>query len=194
MEKNKGQKLIAAIYLATGHLSDNDPLKQELRLRSMELLKPVEHKEAVKAIDTLLGAAVITKTISEKNASIISFEMHRFSNQSGSDTEETITELFVQPIAQKTFRPLTQTTYKSVQAPPVKDSESKLINNEKNNRHDAILSFINTRKSAAIKDIAALFPELSEKTIQRELGTLVSSGKITKRGSKRWSIYMAVGA
>jgi DeoR/GlpR family transcriptional regulator of sugar metabolism len=64
----------------------------------------------------------------------------------------------------------------------------------KNKRQHTILSFINDRKSAAIKDIAALFPDISEKTIQRELGTLVALGKITKRGNKRWSLYMAVGA
>ena len=72
----------------------------------------------------------------------------------------------------------------------VKKFES--ISDNKYKRQSEILSFINNKKSVAIKDISALFPDVSEKTIQRELGALVSTGKITKRGSKRWSLYMAV--
>jgi hypothetical protein len=64
----------------------------------------------------------------------------------------------------------------------------------KSARQDTILSFINERKSAVIKDIISLFPEVSEKTIQRELNALIDSGRITKRGTKRWSIYMAVNS
>jgi predicted HTH transcriptional regulator len=64
----------------------------------------------------------------------------------------------------------------------------------KDSRQEKILSFINERKSAVIKDITALFPEVSEKTIQRELGSLIDTGRITKRGSKRWSMYMAVNS
>jgi predicted HTH transcriptional regulator len=71
-------------------------------------------------------------------------------------------------------------------------SKNNINNDQKNKRQSDILSFINQRKSAVIKDIAALFPDVSEKTIQRELGALVDAGKITKRGSKRWSIYLAV--
>jgi predicted HTH transcriptional regulator len=65
---------------------------------------------------------------------------------------------------------------------------------DKNARQDTILSFINDRKSVVIKDIVSLFPDVSEKTIQRELNKLVENGKITKRGSKRWSVYMAVNS
>jgi len=65
-------------------------------------------------------------------------------------------------------------------------------NENKSKRQDAILSFINERKSVGIKDIAALFSDTSEKTIQRELATLVATGKVSKRGEKRWSIYMSI--
>lgn len=42
----------------------------------------------------------------------------------------------------------------------------------------------------SIKDISVSFSDCSEKTIQRELNTLVSLGKIKKTGEKRWSRYM----
>ena len=65
-------------------------------------------------------------------------------------------------------------------------------NKEKENRKNSILKLINDKKSVVIKDITTLFPDVSEKTIQRELTSLIEEGRITKRGSKRWSIYMAV--
>lgn len=43
--------------------------------------------------------------------------------------------------------------------------------------------------SVMIKDITHAFPNVSEKTIQRELADLVSTGVLKKIGEKRWSKY-----
>jgi len=44
----------------------------------------------------------------------------------------------------------------------------------------------------SIKDISISFTDCSEKTIQRELNSLVSKGQIVKVGSKRWSRYKSI--
>lgn len=199
-DNDKGQKIVAAIYLVTNHLSDIDPLKQTLRAKGVAFVtleadarKPVAH-----AINTLLGSAVLARLISEKNASIISLEVRHYAALPHEDTE-VVSEMFkneVEDAYLKIKRPIVQMSLNTHS--PIKDkvvsTKNKDMFENKSKRQHAILSFINDRKSAAIKDIAALFPEISEKTIQRELGTLVSLGKITKRGNKRWSLYMAVGA
>jgi hypothetical protein len=41
----------------------------------------------------------------------------------------------------------------------------------------------------SIKDISVSFSDCSEKTIQRELNSLISKGQIKKLGAKRWSRY-----
>jgi len=56
-------------------------------------------------------------------------------------------------------------------------------------RSQTILDILRTGGSLGIKDIAANLPEYGEKTIQRELVTLVSEGKVRKVGLKRWSRY-----
>lgn len=56
-------------------------------------------------------------------------------------------------------------------------------------RSQTILDILRTGGSLGIKDIAANLPEYGEKTIQRELVTLVSQGKVRKLGLKRWSRY-----
>jgi hypothetical protein len=58
------------------------------------------------------------------------------------------------------------------------------------NRRNTILKIIKDKKEVTIKDISALIADVSEKTIQRELITLVSEGVLKKVGEKRWSKYM----
>lgn len=62
----------------------------------------------------------------------------------------------------------------------------------KQDRTAKILSLIKDKKDLSIKDISTAFTDCSEKTIQRELNSLVSKGQIKKTGAKRWSRYQAI--
>jgi hypothetical protein len=199
-DNDKGHKIIAAVYLTTDHLTDSDPLKQALRTKCVSLITlEFETRKAVAmAIGTLLDAAVLARLISEKNASIINLEVRHYAALPTMN-EQTVSTMFKNE-TQEPFAKLKRSIgHMSLNIPSHHKEKSPISKNgaifeNKNKRQDRILSFINDRKSAAIKDIATLFPDISEKTIQRELGTLVAMGKITKRGNKRWSLYMAVGA
>jgi hypothetical protein len=60
-------------------------------------------------------------------------------------------------------------------------------------RRDRILAIIKDKGQASIKDVSSVIAECSEKTIQRELMSLISEGLIVKQGERRWSKYsMAV--
>jgi len=48
------------------------------------------------------------------------------------------------------------------------------------------------KKEISIKDISSSFTNCSEKTIQRELNSLVSKGQLKKTGAKRWSRYAVI--
>jgi len=69
---------------------------------------------------------------------------------------------------------------------------------EKQERTDKIISLIKDTKNTngeagvSIKDISVAFTDCSEKTIQRELNSLVLKGQIKKTGSKRWSRYQII--
>ncbi len=70
---------------------------------------------------------------------------------------------------------------------------------DKEERSQKIVSLIKDKKDMvgnqgglSIKDISIAFTDCSEKTIQRELNSLVSKGAIKKTGSKRWSRYQTV--
>jgi hypothetical protein len=196
MDSHKGQKIIAAIYLVTNHLSDNDPIRMALREYAVVLVEEETDdgkSQVASRIDTLLSAAVFAGLISEKNVSIISLELRHFATPMMESRHAMLASLFAQSDA---IRAPQQSVMSYTKSPIEKRTPtlSKPIQSidSKDARQNKILSFINDRKSAAIKDITTLFPELSEKTIQRELGVLVAKGLITKRGSKRWSVYMSV--
>ena len=60
---------------------------------------------------------------------------------------------------------------------------------EKSNRQDIIIDLLKKSPELGIKDFVSSIKGCSEKTIQRELVSLVSKGLIKKEGEKRWSRY-----
>lgn len=59
----------------------------------------------------------------------------------------------------------------------------------KESRRARILKLVKDNREVTIKDIATHFADLSEKTIQRELVSLVEGGVLKKFGERRWSRY-----
>lgn len=59
----------------------------------------------------------------------------------------------------------------------------------KTNRRGLVLKLFKKNKELTIKDISREISGCSEKTIQRELIAMVSSGVLNKKGERRWSRY-----
>lgn len=60
---------------------------------------------------------------------------------------------------------------------------------KKNTRQIMIIDLVKNNKDLSIKDIAVHIKDCSEKTIQRELTSMVNAGVLKKEGQKRWSRY-----
>jgi len=75
----------------------------------------------------------------------------------------------------------------------IKDTEQvKDISLHIKDRRETILSVIRNKQKASIKDISTLIRGVSEKTIQRELSSLIEAGIVLKEGERRWSTYSLV--
>ena len=59
-------------------------------------------------------------------------------------------------------------------------------------RKQHILKLIKTRGAVSVKEVATVVLDCSEKTLQRELLSLVKVGILKKKGEKRWSTYSLV--
>jgi hypothetical protein len=197
-DNQKGHKISAAIYLVTNHLSDTDPLKNALRSDAVLLISESHTiSSSATRIHALLDVAVLAGLISEKNASIISLELKHYVITVTTEADS-VSELFT-PVFDTALpkhfakqKPLIGMTYNVRDQSFTTHVKNPILNENKSKRQETILSYIRDHKAVGIKDIAVLFTDMSEKTVQRELGALVSAGKITKRGEKRWSVYMVV--
>jgi len=56
-------------------------------------------------------------------------------------------------------------------------------------RRNDVLNVVRSKGRASIKDVVSILKDISEKTVQRELLSLVKEGVLTKEGEKRWSTY-----
>jgi hypothetical protein len=59
-------------------------------------------------------------------------------------------------------------------------------------RKQSILNVIRSHKNASMQDIQKFVTGCSDKTLQRELVSLIASGQIRKIGDKRWATYHVV--
>jgi hypothetical protein len=73
----------------------------------------------------------------------------------------------------------------------VKDNQTQQAprDNLKDSRHEKILQLLKAGKPLGIKDFAKEIKGCSEKTLQRELLSMVGKGVLKKTGERRWSLY-----
>ena len=59
-------------------------------------------------------------------------------------------------------------------------------------RRNDVLNIVKVKGQVSVKDIVLMLKDVGEKTVQRELHSLVSEGVLRKEGEKRWSVYKLV--
>ncbi|MDE2218122.1 MAG: hypothetical protein KGJ58_01545 [Patescibacteria group bacterium] len=59
----------------------------------------------------------------------------------------------------------------------------------KDKRYETIINLLKKTKEIGVKDVSSILFDCSEKTIQRELLSLVAKGVLKKEGERRWSKY-----
>lgn len=229
------EKIAAAFYLVTNHLSDEDPLKISIRQKTIALLDMVNElntdtfvnslfkkdkiKNVCEQVISLLHMAVQAGLVTRINVDIISAENKKVQNFLASLFEETIAssgqaslfyvdenmtsftthgeqkqyighghEFTNDMSIKKTEKQIGNTKNKKDNMVSGTESE-KDLKPRKKNRRDFILGIIGQKGEVTIKDISNVFNGCSEKTIQRELISLVSEGVVSKEGERRWSKY-----
>lgn len=68
-------------------------------------------------------------------------------------------------------------------------SDAHLVYSQLTDRSERIKTVLEAKPDATIKDIAEVITDVSEKTIQRELNSLIEKGQVSRTGERRWSRY-----
>ncbi len=254
------EKLVAALYLVTGLLSDSDPMKGTLRKNALSLLSQVnllahdtvkdsiclyqESLSLVSGIQTELSVARVSSTLSEMNSSLLLQGFSSLKNallESKKSLLAPVSEAALfshigSPLGSKVSEEssMLAPSFRQVSEPSMKRFEEKVpaggvriilpreevlaktnsflqsassslsesgvrlerkmqagvFKARKVSRREQIVSLFVKGRDMSIKDISSKIKGCSEKTIQRELNTLVFDHVIERIGEKRWSRYV----
>ncbi len=237
----KTEKILSAVYLISNLISDNEPIKWQLRETVINLLKDsfilsskqnsvVNFDQTIifntdnfilKSLELIsfLDTSFYTNLISEMNFNIIKNEINKAVKLvEGKRIEEQKNQIifsdhfFEDKVLEneilnsnqnspslslnnqtKGQSAMSDRNNKSFNHNPknikdnIRPSEQKQL--VKSNRQDIIISLLKAKGNLGIKDFVSGIKDCSEKTIQRELITLLDKGQISKTGEKRWSRY-----
>lgn len=76
-----------------------------------------------------------------------------------------------------------------VSASPISTRATPVSQTKNSARRSTIVTILKTRPNLTIKDFSHVITDVSEKTIQRELNSLLEEGVVTRSGERRWSKY-----
>lgn len=186
----KAEKIASASYLITSFFDDKEPLKWRIRSLSTDLIvKSVKDKATVaKELATLLYVSKMAGLVSDANYNILNVELTRVVDEyekplNFSFLKESITKNSALP------SPKDEESIKDITEEKSDLKEFGAISVKKSGRQSTIVSLLKRKKEIMIKDITPLINGCSEKTIQRELSSMVKSGLLRRMGEKRWSRY-----
>ncbi len=210
----KAERLAKAIHLIVPAFANSVSLKNRIDaiavgLVDAAMLPPTTARTALSrellALSSLLSIARTSNILSSMNAEIITHEAHVLLKEVAAYEdprlflEESQTLSSIAKSASK--REVPQISRLRSVAPKrtaktstifgkghIKDTES-ISDIHVKDRREAILSVIRNKGKASIKDISTIVLGVSEKTIQRELISLIMAGVVLKQGERRWSTY-----
>lgn len=192
----KAERIAKALHLVSPAFKDVKALRDRLERLSVSLIDaaalPVaESREALArdllALLSFLSMARMSGRLSSMNADIISREAQGLLHDVTAYDDQRIELPEVPTLA--TLAKAMPT--RKAPAPPYKgqDKGQQKDTVPAGNRRETVLSILKSKGPSDIKDISVVFQGVSEKTIQRELQSLVLEGKVTKTGKRRWTTY-----
>jgi hypothetical protein len=214
----KTEKITSALYLVSGLLKDDEPMKWGLRDKGMNMLNssfnasssvPGDKNIIIQSIFTsaletisLLNVAKVSNLISSMNHSILVKEIDQIVSllrdrltESAQSAGLVLSEAFFKTPSMftngfETNDQKSETDYKTQRNKISRLSDGYSgVEKKKAYRQENIVKILREQSNLTIKDFSKTIKDCSEKTIQRELLEMVEKGIIKKEGERRWSRY-----
>lgn len=217
----KAERLAKAIHLVTPAFKDSPALRDRLDLVAVGLIDAATMtlgsargalSRELLALSSVLSIARSSGMLSDMNADLIAREAQHLLQEVAAyeeprlalDEAPTLAEIAKGAVREGKREPartesvadlheaLTEgavgaQSHKGQSQGQVKDNKAK------SQRQEAILDVLKSKGALSIKDLSAVIRDVSEKTIQRELQTLINEGVVEKSGDRRWTTYALVG-
>ncbi|MBI2100476.1 MAG: hypothetical protein HYT47_00415 [Candidatus Vogelbacteria bacterium] len=183
------EKLTSALYLVTNFLSDKDPIKWKIRQSALDILffATRDHPRVLSHITDLLR--LIDVVVVDRQSSVMNFNLLR---QEYLRLYELVQNQVKASISKIASIIASEPVDKSLPVPEKALKSTRFKTISKNERQSVILQVLNVGAWSAIKDVAKKLPNLSGKTVQRELNALAQAGLVRRIGARRWSRYSKI--
>lgn len=207
----KTNKLITALYMVTDTMEKEEPIRLRLRTLGVEILSDITMPKAVfdtQKIDQILSflnIAFDVRMVSEMNCNILRKEFTELKQSIQEFTAKN--NLWFEELTKESPSPKSVSFYKghhtrigvqkgSTLMKALGEIEGKNNGFEiiKKQRRELISKVVKDKPDGvSIKDITSTLKDLGdsmgEKTLQRELVSMVKDNVLKKTGEKRWSLY-----
>jgi hypothetical protein len=217
----RAERTVAAIFLITNHLSEDEDLRKEARAQALKILnemvflrdemrspnsnRATSIRRSIRYLLSIVRMLPIAGFLSIQNATAVCEALDEVGNflltAQNTSLSENITlmsenlydthEMYIKDI-KDTQKRRTSDVKDIKNTHNLSNSTNAATDDGLDVRKQNIIAILQSTESLGIKDIAANLPEYSEKMIQRELVDMVASGKVKKTGLKRWSRYSLV--
>lgn len=212
----KTERLSIAIHILTSHLSDREPLREELRRSSLRLVtdtralteslygEAIDPEHLAVLVDDVISGLYVArgaKLISEANGQVLEREYLELRKYFSQD-RLTRSELIDVSSLSVPSKPTSYTPSHDIDSTPAPagdknpkghqliDKKVMSVNTSTfASRKETILGIVKPGNVYSLGDVAAALPQVSEKTVQRDLLSLVEQGVLKKTGERRWSRY-----
>ena len=204
-------RITAAIFLLTNHLPPQENLKEQARAAALSLLPQIvtlreemrsqaargmlDVNASLRRLVSLIRMMVFAGSLSVHNAEVTIAAIDELSTFLSASARSHLSDNV--RLTKEDFVDIVRSDSKG-HIRDIKDSASSIGQNavstqvSLSTRRSGILGILKTSGELSIRDIAAHLPEYGEKTIQRELTSLIQGGIVKRSGEKRWSRYSLV--
>jgi hypothetical protein len=197
----KAERIVKAIHLVAPAFKDSPALGGRLEALSVEVLDVATSFTSAKRVgltrhllmlSSLLAVAHTAGILSRMNVELIVGEIESFIRDIADYEEPRVLLEEVASLA-TLAKTVVRTEHERRTVPPPERTDATRSSDIKvskmSNRREIVLSVIRDKQPVSIKDISTVIRDVSEKTIQRELISLIAEGAVHKAGERRWSTY-----
>lgn len=206
----RAERLVAALYLVTNHISPSESIRVSVRAGALSMLENIlavrnemradsQKVEACRASIrhqiSLVRMLAVAGFLSIQNTNTMVESLDELGNFLQVSQHSPLSETF--SFSQESILDIREGSLKdafvikdnltvkdmTVLSDTVSDTKRVQV------REESIVAVLRSGGELGIRDIASHLPEYSEKMIQRHLVDLVGVGRVKKTGLKRWSRY-----
>jgi hypothetical protein len=198
LDKHEYIKITNAVYKILDYFPEGDPLKNKAKEKALAILEQVtvgtfsvELLNDVEVLKSYLSLARYQGFVNDMNFLIITKEYDQIKNQFASlEAQKKSVDILEKEIALHTVRkedkpePEKKPETHQVVAPKIAGSSLKAVNRQKK-----ILDILSGRQKTQVADIIKELPEVTKRTVRRDLDDLLKEGKVLRFGEWNQVFY-----